>query len=146
MSDSITPFDLHFPSKFNLCTFITKQNVVATTVVDPFCGSRKTTNAGTLSFSNLQAVLSSLRLNASNVGFYNYSLGHEPDTVYGLYVCRGDVSLSLCRECIAKASCDFLQLCPNSSDAFVWYDQRMLRLATSSSVRDSTIRLSLQQF
>ncbi|GAB2223248.1 hypothetical protein Droror1_Dr00017386 [Drosera rotundifolia] len=44
------------------------------------------------------------------------------DGVYGLALCRGDISLQLCATCIGQASIDSVKLCQNKTSAIVWYD------------------------
>ncbi|KAG4178034.1 hypothetical protein ERO13_A10G016300v2 [Gossypium hirsutum] len=47
--------------------------------------------------------------------------------VYGLFLCRGDLSTSVCQACVTFATTDISQLCPNQTTAVVWYDQCLLR-------------------
>ncbi|KAG5516572.1 hypothetical protein RHGRI_037326 [Rhododendron griersonianum] len=48
--------------------------------------------------NTLFSVLSSHSNNASN-GFYSFTAGSSPpDITYGLFLCRGDVSVTACRE------------------------------------------------
>ncbi|XP_057985403.1 cysteine-rich receptor-like protein kinase 25 [Hevea brasiliensis] len=44
-------------------------------------------------------------------GFYNTSTGQNPDNVYGLYLCRGDLSADVCKDCVTLATRDIVQLC-----------------------------------
>ncbi|KAJ6367561.1 hypothetical protein OIU78_000180 [Salix suchowensis] len=58
---------------------------------------------------NLNLVLSSLASNATrnNInGFYNTSFGQNSDQVYGLFICRGDVSNTACQNCVTFATKD----------------------------------------
>ncbi|KAJ8773700.1 hypothetical protein K2173_006350 [Erythroxylum novogranatense] len=83
--------------------------------------------------ANLNGLLSSLSSNSTNStqyylnGFYNASAGRNPDEVYGLFLCRGDASTEECRDCVATATREIIQLCPAQKVAIVWYDYCLLR-------------------
>ncbi|KAJ6416424.1 hypothetical protein OIU84_002309 [Salix udensis] len=80
--------------------------------------------------ANLNRLLSSLSSNSTrnNInGFYNVSAGKYPDEVYGMFLCRGDVSNSVCRNCVNFATKDVLQKCPIGKVATIWYDECELR-------------------
>ncbi|KAJ6289741.1 hypothetical protein OIU78_025626 [Salix suchowensis] len=80
--------------------------------------------------ANVNLVLSSLSSNAtrSNInGFYNVSAGQAPDVVYGMFLCRGDVSNSVCRSCVTFATKGVLEKCPIEKVATIWYDECELR-------------------
>jgi hypothetical protein len=74
--------------------------------------------------SNLDLVLSSLSSNATFVtGFSNASTG----VVSGLFLCRGDVSATVCQDCVAYGAKEILQRCILLMGAIVWYDECMVR-------------------
>nr|DAD20621.1 TPA_asm: hypothetical protein HUJ06_022084 [Nelumbo nucifera] len=79
--------------------------------------------------ANLNFLLSSLSSNATptNNGFYNTTAGSNPDRVYGLFLCRGDVTDDVCRTCVVTATQDITQRCPNRKVATIWYDECMIR-------------------
>uniref|UniRef100_A0A6N2NKP6 Cysteine-rich receptor-like protein kinase 10 n=1 Tax=Salix viminalis TaxID=40686 RepID=A0A6N2NKP6_SALVM len=80
--------------------------------------------------ANLNLLLSSLSSNSTrnNInGFYNVSAGKDPDEVYGMFLCRGDVSNSVCRNCVNFATKDMLKKCPIGKVATIWYDECELR-------------------
>ncbi|KAK1568924.1 hypothetical protein Q3G72_030474 [Acer saccharum] len=52
---------------------------------------------------------------------------HYPDQPYGIALCRGDVSSSDCKTCVAEASSYIRQSCPNRKQATVWYDNCSLK-------------------
>ncbi|GMY32342.1 cysteine-rich receptor-like protein kinase 29, partial [Fagus crenata] len=58
--------------------------------------------------ANLNHLLSSLPSLSSNTeidnGFYNVSYGQNPDKVYALGLCRGDVKPEVCRSCLTNAT------------------------------------------
>ena len=70
--------------------------------------------------SNLNHLLASLSSNATrDTGFYNTtaSAGNSVDTVYGLFLCRGDLPADACQECVAGATKDVVDRCPNEKVA-----------------------------
>ncbi|XP_065879544.1 cysteine-rich receptor-like protein kinase 25 [Euphorbia lathyris] len=85
--------------------------------------------------TNLNLTLSSLSLNANRTtGFYNTSAGQAPNHVSGLFLCRGDMTTEICRNCVKSAVPDITQRCPVEENAVVWYDQCLLRYSNRSIV------------
>eukprot|EP00258_Populus_trichocarpa_P032504 XP_024448523.1 putative cysteine-rich receptor-like protein kinase 9 [Populus trichocarpa] len=79
---------------------------------------------------NLNLLLSSLASNATRNntnGFYNTSFGQNTDQVYGLFICRGDLSNTVCRNCVTFATEDIVQRCPIGITSIVYYDACILR-------------------
>ncbi|KAJ6767271.1 CYSTEINE-RICH RECEPTOR-LIKE PROTEIN KINASE 25 [Salix purpurea] len=84
---------------------------------------------------NLNLVLSSLASNATrnNInGFYNTSFGQNSDQVYGLFICRGDVSNTACQNCVTFATNDVVQRCPIGIASIILYDECHLRYSNSN--------------
>ncbi|GMI77541.1 cysteine-rich RLK (RECEPTOR-like protein kinase) 10 [Hibiscus trionum] len=78
--------------------------------------------------ANRDALLSSLSSNGTRAsGFHNTTAGRSPDMVYGLFLCRGDLSTSVCRACVTFATTDISQRCPVDATAVVWYEECLLR-------------------
>ncbi|KAK9292532.1 hypothetical protein L1049_020506 [Liquidambar formosana] len=79
--------------------------------------------------ANLGVLLSYLTSNATDDdGFYNTTVGQNPpNIVYGLFLCRGDLSPDVCQDCVGTASRDIMQQCPKQKVAIVWYEECMLR-------------------
>nr|XP_027062938.1 putative receptor-like protein kinase At4g00960 [Coffea arabica] len=88
---------------------------------------------GSIYGTNLNLTLDILYSNASRTdinGFYNFSAGNDPsNTVYGLFLCRGDVNTDVCQVCVRNASIQALQVCPYQKVAIVWYEQCFLRFS-----------------
>ena len=85
--------------------------------------------------ANLNILLSSLAANAARNdinGFYNASTGHDVYEVYGLFLCRGDVSVEVCQECVNLARNEVVRRCPIEKEAIMWYDQCFLRYSNSN--------------
>ncbi|XP_043687390.1 cysteine-rich receptor-like protein kinase 10 [Telopea speciosissima] len=85
--------------------------------------------------SNLNILLSSLSSNGtsnSDNAYRNATIGWSPNSVYGHYYCRGDVTRDVCRDCINTAVRDIVQYCPNSKIGIIWYDECTLRYSNQS--------------
>ncbi|KAL3727575.1 hypothetical protein ACJRO7_032329, partial [Eucalyptus globulus] len=60
-------------------------------------------------------------------GFYNTTEGEDPDKVYGLFLCRGDVAANRCQSCIQEASNTLVERCPGQKEGTIWYDECLMR-------------------
>nr|POF07756.1 cysteine-rich receptor-like protein kinase 25 [Quercus suber] len=78
--------------------------------------SDETFNPNSTYQSNLNLLLSSLSSNSSiESGFYNITVGQNSsnNTIYGLFLCRGDVTTEVCQDCVATATKNIVQqYCP----------------------------------
>nr|GMD91807.1 cysteine-rich receptor-like protein kinase 25 [Ipomoea batatas] len=84
--------------------------------------------------ANLDSLLSNLYSNATRHntnGFYSTTVGSN-DTVYGLFLCRGDVAPDVCGGCIGVAREKILELCSYGKTAMIWYGKCMLRYSETS--------------
>ncbi|XP_071905799.1 cysteine-rich receptor-like protein kinase 10 [Coffea arabica] len=104
--------------------------------LDSSCGNityNPNSPSGSIYGANLNLLLYNLSSHASrtdNNGFYNFSTGDDPSNkVYGLFLCRGDVSTDVCKECVADAHTRLLHECPNQTAAIVWYDECLVRFS-----------------
>ncbi|XP_028777931.1 cysteine-rich receptor-like protein kinase 10 [Neltuma alba] len=80
--------------------------------------------------SHRTTLLSSLA--SANAAFYNATVPGGSEAIYGLFMCRGDVSLQVCRECVANATQLLPSECRFSKEAVIWYDECMLRYSNTS--------------
>ncbi|KAK7314903.1 hypothetical protein VNO77_33433 [Canavalia gladiata] len=94
---------------------------------------------------NLKTLLSSLSSKASrNNEFYNTTIvGETPtDSVYGVFMCRGDITPQLCQQCVQNATQRLSSDsdCSLSKEAVSWYDMCMVRYSNRSffSTLDTT--------
>ncbi|KAI9128345.1 hypothetical protein K1719_001338 [Acacia pycnantha] len=78
--------------------------------------------------SNLNFLLNSLSSKSSLHSFYKAFSRN----LYGLYLCRGDVSIQTCQNCIEVATQEIKIKCASHHSAFIWYDQCMLRYSQKS--------------
>ncbi|KAB5533855.1 hypothetical protein DKX38_016941 [Salix brachista] len=100
------------------------------TYLSHYCPNTTTYTRNNTYQAHLNLILPSLSSNAtrSNInGFYNVSAGQAPDVVYGMFLCRGNVSNSVCRNCVNFATTDVLERCPIEKVAMIWYDECELR-------------------
>ncbi|KAG7557705.1 Protein kinase-like domain superfamily [Arabidopsis suecica] len=108
------------------------------------CPNTTTFSRNSTYLTNLRTVLSSLSSpNAAYASrFDNATAGEENDNnrVYGVFLCRGDVSAEICRDCLAFAVNETLYRCPREKVAVIWYDECMLRYSNQSIVGQMRIR------
>ncbi|KAM4099612.1 hypothetical protein ACB094_05G004900 [Castanea mollissima] len=82
--------------------------------------------------ANLNHVFSSFSNTTIDNGFYSASFGQDPDKVYAIGLCRGDLNQYVCRSCLNDATLALIQLCPNQKEAIGWYDNCTLRFSNHS--------------
>ncbi|KAK6264897.1 hypothetical protein SCA6_020331 [Theobroma cacao] len=138
----MTPLFYIFLCLLSLC------GAAAANFLSSNCGPNTTTYTANSAYQqNLNFLLSSLKSNSTRVsGFYNLTVGRDPpDIVYGLFLCRGDVTQDTCQDCVSAAAGEILQHCPIQKTALVYYDECTLRYSNRSffSVwqRDPTLQL-----
>lgn len=120
-----------------------------TSATDPtylyhICPNTTTFGRNSTYLTNLRTVLSSLSSpNAAYASrFDNATAGEDNDNnrVYGVFLCRGDFSAEICRDCVAFAVNETLQRCPREKLAVIWYDECMVRYSNQSIVGKMRIR------
>ncbi|XP_073004947.1 cysteine-rich receptor-like protein kinase 6 [Typha latifolia] len=82
--------------------------------------------------ANLDVLFSSLYSAASVSGFSDDTVGQLPDKVYGLAICRGDLSLEECRKCLNTSMQEIVARCPHGMSSGIWYDYCFLRYSNQS--------------
>ncbi|KAM3701783.1 hypothetical protein ACJW30_05G200600 [Castanea mollissima] len=100
-----------------------------------FCSNETTFIPNSTYQSNLKDLLFSLSSNSTReIGFYNNTVGQNPETsVYGLFLCRGDLTPDDCQDCVSTAINEIVQqYCPVEKVALLWYDECMLRYSNRS--------------
>ncbi|GMI72765.1 cysteine-rich RLK (RECEPTOR-like protein kinase) 26 [Hibiscus trionum] len=99
------------------------------------CSNRGNFTAGSTYEPNLSTLLSSFSsMPANDYGFYNLSVGRNPETVNAIALCRGDVRPDVCLSCINNATTEITSACPKTKEAVIWYDFCMLRYSNRSIV------------
>ncbi|RDX60180.1 Cysteine-rich receptor-like protein kinase 25, partial [Mucuna pruriens] len=112
------------------------------------CSGGNSTIADSAFQLNLRDLLSSLSSNAlSNTGFYNTTVPEKisSDSVFGLFMCRGDVPPQACQVCVQNATQRLSAECSLSKQAVIWYDECMVRYSNRSffSTFDTRPRVAL---
>ncbi|XP_028776272.1 putative receptor-like protein kinase At4g00960 [Neltuma alba] len=92
------------------------------------CSTRSNFTANSTFDSNLQTLFSSFTSNkTANLDFYNTTVGHGSETIYGLFMCRGDVNQDICRQCVADSTLDIGSVCRFSKEAVDWRHPCLVR-------------------
>ncbi|KAJ7981332.1 Cysteine-rich repeat secretory protein [Quillaja saponaria] len=92
------------------------------------CFSSQTYPTPSTYASNVNLLLSSLSTTlVSPTGFGKVSVGHGVNQVYGLGICRGDVSTRACSSCMNRAVNELRSRCPNRMGSVVWFDHCSLK-------------------
>ncbi|CAO2842644.1 unnamed protein product [Amaranthus hypochondriacus] len=78
--------------------------------------------------TNLDTLLFTLaNLLRNSAFFYNLTIGNDPNKVYATFLCGGDLTPQLCRNCLDNSMSKLLRTCPTQKAALEWYDDCMLR-------------------
>ncbi|XP_058767176.1 cysteine-rich receptor-like protein kinase 25 [Vicia villosa] len=87
---------------------------------------------------HLTTLFSSLSSNAILTSFFKTTVETTEETLYGLFMCRGDIALShtLCQLCVQDATKRISSECPSSKEAVIWYDKCLLRYSYHSLISD----------
>ncbi|KAL3374426.1 hypothetical protein AABB24_006088 [Solanum stoloniferum] len=90
---------------------------------------------GSIFQSNLNQLLySPLNNNGNNSIYTKAREGEDPDKVYGLFLCRGDVVPKDCKNCIDVARERIQRECPLKKQAIIWFDECLVRYSNVSFV------------
>ncbi|KAL6573548.1 hypothetical protein OROHE_002007 [Orobanche hederae] len=87
-----------------------------------FCQNLTTYTPNSTYRRNLDAALSFLPNTNSGYGFYNFSVGHGPNTANAISLCRGDVNRDMCQSCVNESIVELRQACPNQREAIIYND------------------------
>ncbi|XP_059439331.1 cysteine-rich receptor-like protein kinase 10 isoform X2 [Corylus avellana] len=134
-----------------LISFLSQTPTEAAPIIfNHICTNTTTLTANSNYQSNLLRLLASLSSKAtSNLEFYNASTGNSVDTVYGLFMCRGDLPAADCQECVAAATKEIVERCTDEKVAVAWYAQCLLRYSNlyifSTMVLEPTSSISSTQ-
>ncbi|KAI4312368.1 hypothetical protein MLD38_037184 [Melastoma candidum] len=115
--------------------------VVSQTYLTVYCNeSGNYTAFGNYQNNLNRLLLQRLYFDGGISGFNETTLGEPPDMVYGLFLCRGDVSVDACQNCMSNATTEILNLCPGNMEAIIWYDECLVRYSNRSffSVMESS--------
>ncbi|XP_028760945.1 cysteine-rich receptor-like protein kinase 10 [Neltuma alba] len=105
-------------------------------LADSNCSTTESFTANDPYLNNLKSLTLELSMSSNDTksnGFHNTTVGNNSNTtVYGLFMCRGDVPLGLCHECVSNGIDELNFRCPSSKEAIIWYDMCMLRYSDCS--------------
>ncbi|XP_057726337.1 plasmodesmata-located protein 7-like [Arachis stenosperma] len=95
--------------------------------------------------SNLNSMLTSLVNSATYLSYNNFTMvgGSQQDVIYGLYQCRGDLSMPDCATCVARAVTKAGDMCRGSCGGAVQLDGCYVKYdnATFLGVEDKVVVL-----
>ncbi|XP_013635129.1 PREDICTED: cysteine-rich receptor-like protein kinase 10 [Brassica oleracea var. oleracea] len=131
MSSCASFFFFLFHFFFICCSFRASAQIQNPKFLKSSCPNTTTYSRNSTYYNNLTTLLYFLSSrNASHpTGFQNATSGQGPDRVNGLFVCRGDVSLEDCRNCVPFSVKESLTRCPIQREVVLYYDKCMLRYA-----------------
>ncbi|CAL9237581.1 unnamed protein product [Arabidopsis halleri] len=83
--------------------------------------------------SNRNTVLSTLR-NHSSLGsyYFNATAGLSPNTVYGMFLCIGNISKTSCSNCVHSATLEMNKSCDSHDTSFMISEECMVRYSDVS--------------
>ncbi|KAK7308136.1 hypothetical protein VNO77_41733 [Canavalia gladiata] len=103
----------------------------APTYTATYCTNSTTYAPNTTFHTNLKILFYYLSNNISHSNGYFFTIEGfgTTDAVSGLFLCRADISTTLCQQCVSAATAEIRRRCPNQTEAAIWYDECMLRYA-----------------
>ncbi|CAH8360092.1 unnamed protein product [Eruca vesicaria subsp. sativa] len=107
------------------------------------CPNTTTYSKNSTYSSNVRALLSSLSSNSlsSPTRSHRTVEGQQsPDLVFGLFLCRRDLSREVCNNCVVFAANDTLYRCPEEKTVLIWYDECMLRYTDQNIFSETSLQ------
>ncbi|WJX59962.1 hypothetical protein P8452_45223 [Trifolium repens] len=122
----------------NLFITTTKATPTYTTT---HCTNKTTYAPNTTFHTNLDILFYyfSNNISQSNGYFFSITGFNTDDAVGGLYLCRGDVTTTVCDQCLTAAVKEIRIRCPNQREALIWYDECFLRYTNSYFAVDKIV-------
>ncbi|KAI6703964.1 hypothetical protein NL676_013100 [Syzygium grande] len=108
--------------------FLTLLTESTITISEHYCSNSSNYTMNSAYEASLNLLLESLpsHTNSSN-GFFNTNTStgdpSDADTVYGRFLCRGDVPKEVCMECVKAATVSIKEKCPMVKASILWYDE-----------------------
>ncbi|GMN49790.1 hypothetical protein TIFTF001_018950 [Ficus carica] len=115
-----------------LVTLHASEAATTPTYISDDCKNSTTITPNSTYASNRNALLSKLSSNPSGDNdFYYATAGRElTNLVFGLFLCRGDVTSPICQDCVVNASKEIQRRCPDGKEAVIWYEECLLRYSS----------------
>ncbi|KAF8080058.1 hypothetical protein N665_0979s0014 [Sinapis alba] len=82
--------------------------------------------------SDRDTLLSTLRNRSSLESYSNVTVGPIPNTVYGMFLCRGDINRTSCSNCIHAATLSVAETCNSHKGASIFYDECIVQYSNFS--------------
>lgn len=123
---------------------VRSQTVLADENMALACGSNNT--ASNSYISNLSLLYNKTLYNEAGKSlYYNATEGGFPDTVYGLYLCKFNISFKSCQKCIVSAVNTVMQKCAGTKEALIWYQECLVRFSDNSlAIMDTSAYLCMR--
>ncbi|CAK8573785.1 unnamed protein product [Lathyrus sativus] len=106
-----------------LCSLFLLLVLFQAKALDPFsCDNTKGNYTANSTYdNNLKTLISSFSSHKQiNYGFYNFSYGQNPDKVYAIGMCWGDLKPNECLTNINTTFSDLREQCPNQKESIMW--------------------------
>ncbi|WZZ51588.1 hypothetical protein YC2023_051695 [Brassica napus] len=99
--------------------------------------------------ANRDILLSSLRTRSLLGTYSNVTVGRSPNTVHGMFLCRGDTTVATCSDCVQTATTEIATNCSLNKGAYIYYEECMVRYSSVSffsvlEVRPNIVLYSLR--
>ncbi|KAL1192017.1 Cysteine-rich repeat secretory protein 9 [Cardamine amara subsp. amara] len=111
-----------------------------------FCNPTNTFTQTSLYEANRIILLSALTDIASLIPFSNITLGLSPDTINGMFLCRGDINAKSCSECVQTAAIEIATNCTLNKRAVIYYNECMVRYSDVSFFSELEVTPSITIF
>ncbi|KAF3778328.1 Cysteine-rich repeat secretory protein 38 [Nymphaea thermarum] len=108
--------------KFALLLLFFAHSAATNDFITTHCSTSDNFTAGSTFQRNVNTVITSLTANSIPTGFNTTIAGDSANRVYGLALCRGDLTSDECQTCVSTSSAQLAKLCPTSKDAVIWYE------------------------
>ncbi|XP_020966866.1 putative receptor-like protein kinase At4g00960 isoform X2 [Arachis ipaensis] len=130
---SCAPYPLFCLITLSVVALITTEAVTDETYAVHYCPNTTTYSPNSIYQTTLNQLLSWLTSNSSTAknGYYNTTIGANTpnNTIYGSFLCRGDLTTTACHDCVSAAAKKVLQpdFCPVGKESVIWFAECMVR-------------------
>ncbi|KAG7587775.1 Gnk2-homologous domain [Arabidopsis suecica] len=111
-----------------------------------FCNPSDDFTQTSLYETNRNILLTAFSLSSSLVHYSNATIGLSPDTVYGMFLCRGDINTTTCSDCVQTAAIEIATNCTLNKKALIYYEYCMVRYSSVSFFSELDIRPSVVRY
>ncbi|CAH8360608.1 unnamed protein product [Eruca vesicaria subsp. sativa] len=114
-----------------------------------FCNPIENFTQTSLYEANRDLLLSSLRTRSLLGTYSNATVGLSPNTVHGMFLCRGDTTATSCSDCVQTATIEIATNCSLNTGAVIYYQECMVRYSNVNffsvlEVRPSIVLYSIR--